>query len=167
MIAGLVPSANLAVDIRVTKLILEARRKKKVIEPETSISTPGIPEIIPEGVDPFSRMARADSISPPLVEEALISPADLGPEQGVIDPSLRFVDVELSGHDVEIPDQHDRSTRRQQGGRMVDQPIEPCKLVIEFRTGCWISVGEIEASYQNAFHRRFNVAAVLVRNIAW
>ncbi len=37
---------------------------------------------------------------------------DLGPEQRVIDPALRFVNVELGGHHIEVAGEYDGNTCR-------------------------------------------------------
>ena len=46
------------------------------------------------------------------------------------------------------------------------QAFEPAQLVVEFRAGRRIAVGQIEAADQHAVHRRLDIAAVRVIRIA-
>ena len=55
--------------------------------------------------------------------------AHLGPEQRVIHPPFRLVDVEFGRNHVVIAGQHDRRSARQKLGGMRDQPLEPAQLV--------------------------------------
>ena len=50
---------------------------------------------------------------------------DLGPEQRVIDPALRFVDIEVSWHDVEIADESYRYLELKQLVRVGMKSLKP------------------------------------------
>lgn len=67
--------------------------------------------------------------------------ADLRPEQGIVEPALRLVDVELGRHDVVVAGEHDRGTGGQQLRGVCGQTVEPAQLVVEFWPGGWIAVG--------------------------
>jgi hypothetical protein len=81
------------------------------------------------------------------------------PEQGVIDPALRRVDVEIGRHDVEVAGPNGRRAALQNGFRVARQPVEPAQLVVEFWARRRIAVRQIEASDQDAADRRFDVPA--------
>jgi len=49
-----------------------------------------------------------------LREQTVERLADLGPEQGIIDPALRFIHVEFGGHHIEIASEYDRHAGRQE-----------------------------------------------------
>src|SRR4029079_14135184 len=47
-----------------------------------------------------------------------------------------------------------------------DEPLEPGKLVVEFRARLRVAVGKVKAPYDDAVHVGLDVAAVLVLRIA-
>ena len=126
----------------------------------------GVPEIFPERVDPLVGMQRPQRVGPALRDQAAIGVAHLRPEQGVIDPALRRIDVEIGRHDVEVAGQNGRRAAVQKAFGVARQPFEPAQLVIEFRARRRIAVRQIEASDDQAADRRFDVAAVRVVGIA-
>ena len=69
---------------------------------------------------------------PPTSYEARVGFADFRTEQGVVEPALRFVDVEIGGHDVAVAGKDHRRTCRKQVGRMRREALEPAQLVVEF-----------------------------------
>src|SRR6187402_2824361 len=104
-----------------------------MIEPQAGVAAPGVPEVIPEGIDPFVRMERAYSVGPALIDEAAEGEPDLGAEERVIDPTLRLVDVEFGRHDVEIAGEHHRHAAFQELGGVRGKTLEPSELVVELR----------------------------------
>jgi hypothetical protein len=64
-------------------------------------------------------------VGPALLHKAAICVPYLGPEQRVIDPSLRRIDVEIGRHDVVIAGEHHRLAGREQARCMLRQPVEP------------------------------------------
>jgi hypothetical protein len=68
-----------------------------MIDAQPGVAGKGIPEIFPEGVDPLARMQRPQRIGPPVLDKAAISIAHLRPEQGVIDPALWRINVNVNG----------------------------------------------------------------------
>ena len=110
-------------------------------------------------------MQRAQRVGPALVEQAEIGGANLGREQRVVEPALGLVDVPLGRHHVEIAGQHDRVAGRDQFGGVGDQAVEPAQLVVEFRPGARIAIGEVEAGNQHAVDRGLDIAAMAVVRI--
>ncbi len=68
-------------------------------------------------------------------------------------------DVVVAGQDHRLPGALER-------GRVLDQPIEPGQLVVEFRAGLRIAVGQIDRGDEDAADGRFDVAALPVARIA-
>jgi hypothetical protein len=111
-------------------------------------------------------MKRSQCIGPALREQTMERLPNLGPEQRVIDPARGLINVEFGGHHVEIAGEHHGHACRKKLRGVLGQPIEPAQLVIEFRAGCRITVGQIQATNQQPIHRRFDVAAVPIIQIA-
>ena len=166
MIARVFAAAHLAVDAGCGKALRQWRAEQKMIDAQTGIASEGIPEILPERVDPLARVQRPQRISPALLDKAAIGIPHLGAEQRVIDPAFGRVDVEIGGHDVVIAGEHDRLAGREQAPGMVRQPVEPAQLVIELRSRRGIAVRQIQASDDHAVDRRLDVAAVRVVGVA-
>ncbi len=74
----------------------------------------GVPEIFPERVDPLVRVQYPQGVGPALLDESAIGVAHFRPEQRVIDPALRRVDIEIGRHHVVVAGEHDRRAGRQQ-----------------------------------------------------
>src|SRR5437660_343201 len=66
-----------------------------MIDAETGVTTEGIPEILPESVDPFTWMQSPQRIRPALRDKAAIGVAHLWPKQCVIDPPFRRINIEI------------------------------------------------------------------------
>lgn len=97
-------------------------------------------------------------------DEFGIGCAYLRPEQGIVAPPFRGVDVDR--HDVEVADKGNRHLLFEQLRSISVQPLEPPQFVIELRPGCWIAVRKIEASDHDTVDRRFYISAVTVARIA-
>src|SRR5215218_5888209 len=166
VVACLVPASHVPVDAGGDKASRHRATEKKMIEPQAGVAAPGVPEVIPEGIDPFVRMERAYSVGPALIDEAAIGKPDLGAEERVIDPTLRLVDVEFGRHDVEIAGEHHRHTAFQELGGVRGKTLEPSELVVELRPGCRIAVRQIEAADDDAGNCRLDIAALRVLGVA-
>ena len=83
------------------------------------------------------------------------STPNLQTKQCVIDPALRFIDVELGWHDIVITGKNGGGVERKQFGG-----IEPAQLIVKLRSGRGIAVGYVETANQAALDGRLNVAAV-------
>jgi hypothetical protein len=70
-------------------------------------------------------------VGPALRDQEAIGGAHLRPEQGVIDPALRRVNVEIGRHDVEVAGENGRRAAVQEAFGVARQPFEPAQLVIE------------------------------------
>lgn len=86
VIAGLFPTAHLPVDTRRDETLRYGWAEDQMIDAKARVPDPRIPEIIPEGVDPFTRMKRAQRIGPALREQTVKGFPHLGTEQRVVDP---------------------------------------------------------------------------------
>ena len=103
--------------------------EQQVVDAQAGVARVGVPEIVPERVDPLAGMQRAQRVGPALRDKPAKGFAHLGAEQRVVDPALRLVDVELGRHDVVVAGEHDRRAGREQLGGVRDQPLEPAQLV--------------------------------------
>ncbi len=63
-----------------------------MIDAPTGVATEGVPEILPEGIDPLTRVQGPQRVGPARLHKAAIGVPHLGPEERVIDPALRRVD---------------------------------------------------------------------------
>ena len=166
MIAGLLPTAHLPVHVRRDQTINDGRAEEQVVDTKARVAGPCVSEVVPESVDALTWMRRPHRISPALREQTMESLTDLGPEQGIVNPALRLIDVEFGGHHIEIAGEHDGHTGRKELRSVRGQSIEPAQLVIELRAGGRISVRQIQATNQHPIDRRLDVAAVRVIRIA-
>jgi hypothetical protein len=138
-----------------------------MVDTKAGVSGPRVSVVVPEGVDALTWMERPQRIGPASRDQTMERLSDFGPEQRVIDPALGLMNVQLGGHHIEIAGEHDRHTCRKKLRGMPRQPIEPAQLVIELGARSRISVGQIQAANQHAIHRRLDVSAVRILQIAW
>ena len=128
MIAGMLPAPRRAIDPSPDQPIGNRPAQQQMIDAQPGIADKRVPEIFPEGIDALMRMQRAQSIGPPLPGEPAKGFAHFRPEQRVVDPTLRRVDVEIGRHDVVIAGEHDRRAACEQAARVFLQPFEPARL---------------------------------------
>src|SRR3954466_7308386 len=100
MVAGVLPGSRLSPNGGRRHPGDYGRRKQEVIDPQPGVALERISPVLPERVDALFRMKMADRVRPPLRQELAIGLADFRPEQRVVTPALRLVDVELCRHDV-------------------------------------------------------------------
>src|SRR5262245_11382033 len=131
-----------------------------MVDPQTRISRPVIPEIVPERVNALIGMEVADRIDPPLPQQTCVRVTALRLQQRVLFPGSRVVDVEIRGDDVEIPAQHHRTARAMELLRVLDESLEPGELVVELGPGLRVSVGEVEAADDEIPDRDLDVTTV-------
>jgi 1-hydroxy-2-naphthoate dioxygenase len=84
-----------------------------------------------------------EGAGPALREQTVKRLADLGPEQGIIDPALGLIHIEFGRHHIEIAREYDRHTCRQELRGVCGQSIEPAQLVVELWAGGGVPVGQI------------------------
>ena len=135
VIAGLFPSAHIAVDACRFKSLRYRRTEQDMVDAQSCVAAVGVPEIIPEGIDTLVRMECSQRVGPALGDEASIGVADFRSEQRVVYPSLRLVDVEIGGHDVVVAGKHDGPAAGEKCFGMGGEPVKPSQLEIELRTG--------------------------------
>ena len=166
MIARPLPTAHLPVYVRRGQMASNRGAEEQVVDTKAGVPGPRVSEVVPEGIDAPIWMERPQCIGPALREQMMERLTDLRPEQRVIDPALGLINIELSGHHIEIAGEHHGHACCKKLRGVPGQPIEPAQLVIELRAGCRISVGQIQATDQHTIHRRFDVAAVRIIRIA-
>src|SRR2546428_533818 len=150
--------------------VYQARREllaeQQVIDAQPRVALPVLAEVIPERVDRFVRMPRADRIDPSLLQQPLVALAALGLQQRILAPGARVVDIEVRRHHVVVAREHHRMAARPQALRMLDQALEPRQLVIELRPGLRIAVRQIQAAADDPLHPRLQITPLLVLRIA-
>lgn len=69
VVAGLLPTPNRAVDLGSDQARSQLRAEQQVINPEASIATPGVSEVVPEGVNGLAGMLVTQGIAPAVREQ--------------------------------------------------------------------------------------------------
>jgi len=105
-------------------------------------------------------------IYPSLVSEILVSLPHLDTEQGVVFPTLRFVQVEVGRHDVEVAHEHERYLESEKLRRILVKTPEAAELVVKIRARVCVAVRQVEASEHGAVDDRLYVPALLVFRFA-
>jgi Family of unknown function (DUF5681) len=108
VIARVFPGPRLAVHAGGDQAPAKGRAQQQVIDAQSGVAGKGVSEIFPEGVDPLPRVERPQRVGPALLDQAAIGIAHLRPEQRVIDPALRRIDVEIGRHHVEVAGENGR-----------------------------------------------------------
>jgi hypothetical protein len=157
---------HIAVDAGGNQVTGEGRAQQQMIDAQPGVAGKGVPKIFPERIDPLIRVEHPQRIGAALRDKALIDVAHLRPEQGVIEPALRRVDVEIGRDQIEVAGQNGRHTAVQEAFGVARQPFEPAQLLFEFRSRRRIAVRQIEAGGNQAANRRFDIAAVRIIGIA-
>ena len=67
---------------------------------------------------------------------------------------------------VVVAGQHHGCTARHEFGGVGNQALKPGQLVIEFRSGLRIPIGEVDGSEQDSLNRRFNVASLPIFSVS-
>jgi hypothetical protein len=88
-------------------------------------------------------MELADSIYPPLLEEATEGGAAFWLHERILRPRLRRIDIPISRNDIVVACQHNGHIRRVEVRGVSGEAVQPSELVIEFRTRLRISVWRI------------------------
>ncbi len=65
-----------------------------------------------------------------LRDKTAIGLPDLRPEERVIEPSFRRVDVEIGRHDVVVAGEHDRLAACEQAFGVFRQSVEPAQFIL-------------------------------------
>src|SRR5262249_46493260 len=126
---------------------------------------PGAARVLPEGVDPGARVQLPDGVRPPLTELPAASLPGLRPEQGVIHPALRPVDVELLRDYVVVTGQDDRLRLRHQLRSVGRESLEPAELVVELGAGGGVAVRQVEAADPHPADGALDVPALRVLRV--
>src|SRR5687768_4897114 len=100
---------------------------------QARVAAISIPEIIPECVYFFIRIECPYCIGPALCYQLFEGGPHFGSEQSIVNPSLWFVNVEISWHNVIIACKNCRHILRQKLFSMSMQSLKPGKFVVEFR----------------------------------
>ena len=76
---------RIAVDPGGNQAAGKGRAQQQMIDAQTGVAGKGVPEILPECVDPLTGMQRPQRVGPALCDQAAVGVAHFRPEQGVID----------------------------------------------------------------------------------
>jgi hypothetical protein len=103
MIARMLAAAHVAVHAGGNKALRQRRTEQKMIDAQTCVAGEGVTKILPERIDAPARVQLPQRVGPALRDKQAVGFPHLGPEQRVIDPSFRRVDVEIGRLDIVIP----------------------------------------------------------------
>ena len=67
--------------------------------------------------------------------------------------------------DIVVTGRHHGRAARHEFGGVGNEALKPGQLVIEFRSGLRIPIGEVDGSDQDSLNRRFNVASLMIFRI--
>src|SRR5437868_6254267 len=95
MIARPFPPPHLAVDVGGNQPRGRVGAEQEMVDAQPGIARPGVPPIVPEGVDRLCGVEVADGVGPALLQQPGISGAGLRLHQRVVEPALGLVDVEI------------------------------------------------------------------------
>lgn len=96
----------MAIDLGIDQPIRDRWAQQQMVDPEASIAGVSVPEIIPESIDRLVRVNGAQGVGPALRQEPEIVGLGFRREQGIVEPTLRLIDVQIGGHDIEVPGEH-------------------------------------------------------------
>jgi hypothetical protein len=125
MIARFLPTAHLPVHVRGDQAVNDRRAEEQMVDTKARVPGPCVSKVVPESVNALTWMKRPHRISPALREQTMESFTNLGPEQGIVNPALQFINVEFGGHHIEIAGEHDGHTGREELRSVRGQSIEP------------------------------------------
>jgi hypothetical protein len=135
VIAGVFFSPYPPLDSAVHESCRYRRREQQVIKPHALISRPPSELVVPECPQRSLRLQFPEGISPALVEEPRERFATLRLNQGILIQRPSPINVLGSRYNIVITSQHDRDISSYQLGRVVDQPIKPANLYLNFGPG--------------------------------
>ena len=98
MIARVLPAPHVAVHAGGNKALRQRWTEQKMIDTEPGVAGEGITEILPECIDALAGVKLPQGVGPALRHKQAVSFPHLGPEQRVVDPSFRRIDVEIGRH---------------------------------------------------------------------
>jgi hypothetical protein len=166
MVAGIRLTSDSAVHASSLKSVGGSRAQQQMVDPQTGVSLPSIPQVVPERVHRLARVQSPDRVHPSLFRQLSKGCPARGLNESVLVPRLRGVDVLLSRNDIVVPCEHDGHSCGQKLGRVGRQSAKPSELVIEFGTRLRIPVGRVERRNHDPIHCRFDVPALRVAEVA-
>src|SRR5215472_14814233 len=166
VVARLFPAAHVAIDARLLEPGAKLRIQKQMIDAQPGIALIGVAKVVPERIDLRLRVQRTNRIRPALPQQLRVRLANLDPEERIVHPALRLVDIALGGDDVVIAGEHHGGSVRDQLGGVASEALEPAQLVVEPGTWGGIAVREIQTAYDDLIDPGFDVAAVDILGIS-
>src|ERR1700716_3147238 len=106
MVRRLFPSPHVAVDTNVDQAVAGLRRQQEMVYPQSPVLLPGAGLIVPKGVLAGRVADGAQRVREPQTQQRLKAFAGGRPEQRVVDPGRRIVDVAGGWNDVEVSGEH-------------------------------------------------------------
>ncbi len=166
MVARFLPAAHIAIDARRPQSRGKSGTQQQVIDAQTGVPAISVAEVVPEGINHLLRVQRTQCISPALRKQILEGLTDLRPEQSVVDPPFRLIDVLLGRDYVVITSEYGRFAAGYQIACMTRQASNPAQLVIELGPWRRIAVRQIKITNEDATDAGFDITAVRVIRVS-
>ena len=138
-----------------------------MVDAEARVARPAVRLIIPEGPHPAIGMPAEDRVGPTIIQQAAIGLPAFGLHQRVVLHRLDREGVDVARDDIIVARQDRGHFLRPDFCGAVPQALHPAELIIEFRAGLRIAVGQIDAGDAHALHIRLQIAAMLVLRLAF
>jgi hypothetical protein len=166
MVASTLLTAREPVDTSVDQAIGGYPVQQEEIDAQARIPAPAISFVVPERVHRLLGVKGPNGVDPTLIEQAPIARAAFRLKQRILCPRFGRIDIMIGRHDIEVTCEYDRGVQPVEGVCVRDETLEPSELVIEFRPWLRVAVRQVDGCYERAVHRRFDIAALIVRRIA-
>jgi hypothetical protein len=154
MVAGVRLASDSAVHAGSLKTVGGRWALQKMVDPQTRVSLPSIPQVMPEGVHRRGWLKSADCVHPSLFRQLGKGSPTCRLNQRVFVPRLGGVDVLVCRNDIVVACEHDGHPRGQKLSGMCRQSAKPGELVIEFGTGLRVAIGCVQRRNNDPIHRR-------------
>src|SRR6185503_19909834 len=116
MIAGFFAAASVAADACGDEPARKRRAQQQMVDAKPRVAWKCAAQVFPECIDALAGMQRSQGVDPALAEQRLIRGPDFGPEQRVVAPALRRIDVQVFRDDIEVARENDLLSFAQQLG---------------------------------------------------
>src|SRR5262249_29043962 len=132
VVASAFRATNFTIHASVFETLGALGAEQKKVNTKAAVAFPALTHVIPVRVHRCIRMKLADSIHPPLLEQAMEGGAAFWLHERILCPRLRGIDILLSRNDIVVACEHNGHIRRVEVCGMSGEAIQPSELVIEF-----------------------------------
>ena len=147
--------------------VAEFGRKKKMINPNSTIVFKGLPEVIPERKQPaLSRMQQAKCVRITEFDHGPIAGPRLRLKQGVMNPRGWLVTVNIFRDNVEVPSNSSRDRIVCPSPHLPQQTVHPRKFVDKPLASHRIAIRQVDVHDPKIVDHRFEKTSVTVFLIA-